>query len=368
VLYSFSGGTDGHQPQAGGLVSDAAGNLYGTTYLGGAYGQGVLFKLDATGRETVLHAFTGGSDGQNPDANLIRDAEGNLYSTAFGGMYGWGVVFKIDSSGKETVLYSFTGGTDGGTPFGGLIRDQAGNLYGTTLSGGSFVCARQSGCGTVFKLTQTGQETVLYSFQGGPDGQGPLGVVAGTAGNLYGTTEEGGGSSFCLYGCGTVFKLDRSGVETVLYSFTGQGDGLFPLAGLVGDPAGNLYGTTYLGGADGYGVVFKIDGTGNEMVLHNFTGGADGATPAASLLRDGAGNLYGTTISGGDLTCNLLGCGVVFRLDPGGVETVLHSFAGGADGVAADASLAHDSAGNLYGTTEFGGVANAGTVFEISRK
>jgi uncharacterized repeat protein (TIGR03803 family) len=251
---------------------------------------------------------------------VIRDSVGNLYgTTGGGGTFGFGTVFKLDTSGKETVLYSFTGGADGEFPEAGLVRDVAGNLYSTTIFGGtSGNC--NGGCGTVFKLDTTGKETVLYSFRNG-DGAYPNSVIRDSAGNLYGTTYGGGPPSFCFgSGCGVVFKVDTTGKETVLYTFTGGADGANPYAGLVRDAKGNLYGTTSYGGdmaacKGGCGVVFKLDKTGKETVLHRFMG-ADGASPYAGLVRDAKGNIYGTTFTGGDLTCVVYvgGCGVVFKL------------------------------------------------------
>src|ERR1017187_6097776 len=247
VLYSFTGGADGGYPHAG-VIRDSAGNLYGTTPFGGT-GSGVVYKLDTAGQETVLYAFTGGADGGTPWAGVIRDSAGNLYGTAtFGGTTGAGVVYEVNAAGLETVLYSFTGGANGGNPYGaGVVRDSAGNLYGTTTFGpGTY------GPGVVFKVDPSGQETVLYTFcslAGCPDGLYPgAGVILDSAGNLYGTTEDGGDTSGCGdgNGCGVVFKLDPSGQETALYSFTGGADGSqqyygYFSAGLIRDPAGNLY-------------------------------------------------------------------------------------------------------------------------------
>jgi uncharacterized repeat protein (TIGR03803 family) len=252
-----------------------------------------------------------------------------------------------------TVLYSFNGGTDGAQPHAGLVRDAAGNLYGTTIRGGG-----GSNLGTVFKLDTTGAETVLYSFTGFPDGAKPrAGLVLDAAGNLYGTTYHGGASDL-----GTVFRLDTTGAETVLHSFSGR-DGQNPYAGLVRDAAGNFYGTTQNGGGDfAAGTVFKLDTTGKETVLHSFTGGSDGANPYAGLIRDAAGNFYATTFTGG-----AYGFGTVFKLDATGNETVLYSFTGGADGGHSRAGLIRDAAGNLYGTTGLGGAFSLGTVFKLSR-
>jgi uncharacterized repeat protein (TIGR03803 family) len=355
VLYSFNSySTDGQSPYAG-LVRDAVGNLYGTTSEGGTSGSGVVFKLDTTGNETVLYSFTGGDDGANPYAGLIRDGAGNLYGTAvYGGALGEGVVFKLHTTGKETALYSFTGGADGANPYAGLVRDAAGNLYGTASAGGSSACSE--GCGVVFKVDTTGKEIVLHTFAGFPtDGEFPYGgLVRDSAGNLYGTTYSGG-----AFDGGVVFRLDATGKETLLYTFTGGADGGNPYAGLVRDRAGNLYGTTITGGsgrcgAEGCGVVFKLATTGKEKVLYSFARGADGVNPNpyGGLVRDAAGNLYGTTVGGG-----AFGSGDVFKLDTTGKKTALYTFTGGADGANPYGGLIRDSAGNLYGTTLSGGGA-----------
>jgi uncharacterized repeat protein (TIGR03803 family) len=299
------------------LISDSNGNLYGTNQIGGDLncwvvgpGCGTVFKVDSTGQYTVLHTFTG-TDGATPRASLILDPAGNLYgTTSDGGASGVGTVFKLDAAGKNfRSLHSFTW-TDGAYPWYGMIWDKnGGNLYGTTNYGGA------SGNGTVFKLDSAGQLTVLYSFTGGADGAyifAPL--IRDAAGNLYGTACLAG-----AYGWGTIFKLDSNGVFTVLYSFTGGADGAVPRGGLTRDAAGNLYGTTESGGSrtgyDGWGTVFKVDSSGWLTVLHTFTGTLDGAIPRAPLLRDNSGNLYGTAEQGGNLACgNGSGCGTVFVL------------------------------------------------------
>jgi uncharacterized repeat protein (TIGR03803 family) len=372
VLYSFAGGSDGAYPEAG-LIKDLAGNLYGTTTGGGiSYGYGTVFELAPDGIETVLYAFTGGSDGNDPYAGLIRDSAGNLYgTTAFGGARHYGTVFELAPDGTETVLHSFTG-SDGADPFAGLIKDKAGNLYGTTEEGGSTSCEGY-GCGTVFELAPDGTETVLHAFTGGNDGDDPIGgLIKDSAGNLYGTTVNGGGTG-CGYGCGTVFKLAPDGTETVLYAFTGGSDGAGPAAGLIKDSAGNLYGTTEGGGGTscnsgyGCGTVFEFAPDGTETVLHAFTGGNDGATPFAGLIKDSAGNLYGTTFLGGTY-----GGGVVFKVAADGTETVLHAFTV-KNGTNPFAGLIKDSAGNLYGTTSGGGNTSCnapygcGTVFRLKK-
>jgi uncharacterized repeat protein (TIGR03803 family) len=360
VLHSFTG-ADGNSPSAG-LTRDAFGNLYGTTVLGGAFGAGVVFKLDPAGEETVLHSFTGGADGGFPQySNLILDQLGDLYGTTTNGgstacFFGCGVVFKLSAIGEETVLHSFTGGVDGADPFAGLVRDAAGIFYGSTESGTA------TGAGVVFRLTPAGNLDVLHSFSGGLDGGNLFGsLILDRSGNLYGASPIGGTSHF-----GLIFKLSPAGKETALYNFTGGNDGTGPIGPLVRDASGNLFGITESGGASGQGVVFKLDPSGKETVLYTFTGGADGGVPTAGLTRDASGNLYGTTLVGGTF-----GVGVVFKVSPTGTETVLYTFTGGADGgFPFGAVLLRDSSGNLYGTTGEGGSTacpfGCGVVFKLT--
>ena len=374
LLHTFQGyPNDGQGPLAR-LILDGAGNLYGTTVIGGTYDWGVIFKLDTAGDEKVLYNFTGGADGATPGfSGLILDMAGNLYGTAWQGgndcgIGTCGVVFKVDTAGNESVLYAFNE-NDGLNPFASLFRDSAGNLFGTTQFGGD------SGHGVVFKLDPTtSKETVLYSFTGGADGGQPSAeLIQDSAGNFYSTTQSGGDFThhYCTAaGCGAVSKLDpATGTETVLYAFTGGADGFDPSGGLVQDAADNFYGTTGAGGAPcaqlgslGCGVVFKLDPMiGQETVLHTFTGGLDGAGPYGTLLLDKTGILYGVAIEGGQ-SCQA-GCGVVFQVDSAtGQQTVLYSFTGGADGYAPEGGLIQDAAGNFYGTTGFGN----GTVFKLT--
>jgi len=367
VLYTFTGGTDGAYPYAG-LVRDKAGNLYGTTYQGGSAGCGgcgVVFRVDKTDTETVLYTFTGGNDGANPYAGVIRDSAGNLYgATEGGGAYGGGVVFKLDTSNTETPLYSFcpTGNCpDGAIPDGNLIRDKAGNLYGTAVYGGAYGFVG----GVVYKVDTTDTETVLHSFAGYPtDGAYPeTALVQDAAGNLYGTTAFGGS-----HGGGVIFKVDTSDNETLLHNFTWGKDGSESYANLIQDAAGNLYGSTVLGGSGGCsgygcGVLFKLSKTGKYTVLYTFTGGADGADPGGTLVRDTTGNLYGVTGTGAD------GWGTVFKLHKTGKLSVLHTFTGGSDGAGPNWVI-RDAAGNLYGTATYGGsgsgLSGYGTVFKIA--
>lgn len=323
----------------------------------------------------VDYAFNG-TDGAAPTATLIEDAAGNLYGTTSSGGSGCGgsgcgVVFKLNTANKETVLHTFTG-PDGATPYGHLLLDGSGNLYGTTSGGGSG-SACQGGCGTVFKIDRSGVESVLHSFTGNPDGTNPrAGLVSDNSGNLYGTTENGG-----AFGFGTIFKIDAGGSETVLHSFAGGStDGADPKAGLILDPDGNLYGTTFTGGSGGYGTVFELDTTNTETILYNFTGNSDGGNPFGGLTRDTNGVLYGTTENGGiygtaenvrvDPLNRPYGCckGVVYQLDGAG-EKALYTFTGGNDGGTPAADLVLYN-GVLYGTTLSGGPGHRGTAFSVT--
>jgi uncharacterized repeat protein (TIGR03803 family) len=311
VLHSFpTKNGDGVDPFAG-VVLDVQGNVYGTTRVGGIK-MGTVFKVDTTGKETILHTFTGtaNGDGANPRAVLTLDAQGNIYGTTYvGGAKNAGTVFKLDTAGVETILHSFTQ-KDGRNPLGSLVFDAQGNLYGTTFAGGA------KNTGTVFKLDTTGKETVLHSFvEPGGDGAFPLGDLAIDAqGNLYGTTISGGDPA-CYQGCGTVFKVDPTGQETVLYRFAGDAGGSTTPTGVIVDAQGNLYGTTNLGGAHGIGSVYKLDAVGNFTVLHSFDGN-DGAF-AEGVVLDGHGNLYGVAGQGGGISCEVSpGCGTVFKLVP----------------------------------------------------
>ena len=361
VMYSFQCGADGSHPY-GGLVQDASsGNLFGTTYYGGASGKGTVFELTPAGVESVLYSFTGGADGGYPPTGLLRDSAGNLFGTALGGgTGGQGVVFKVTAADVESVLYNFTGGADGGYPESSLVEDSAGNLYGTTFNGGA------SGLGTVFMLTPAGVETVLHSFTGGTaDGANPAtGLARDTTGNLYGTTLNGG-----AFGDGVVFKVTTGGVATILHSFTGApGDGSGPAAGVIVDSAGNVFGTTNAGGGLGNGVVFKITPAGVESLLLSFDGHLAGRDPSAGLVEDSLGNIYGTTTFGGNVMCQFSLCGLIFEVSQSGKETVLHNFAGApSDGANPykGSGLIRDTAGNLYGTTFKGGVSNCGTVYKV---
>lgn len=368
VVHAFQGPPDGANPMAG-FIRDSAGNLYATTDGGGAYGWGTVFKVNASGQETVLYSFTGGNDGGHPTATLVRDSSGNLYGTAqSGGKLNWGTVFKLNSAGKLTVLHTFTGGKDGGTPRAGLIRDSSGNLYGTTSAGGA-ACLASPGCGVIFKLTSAGTETVLHTFTGSDGAMPAAALIRDSAGNLYGTTTTGGNLACGTdgpYGCGTVFKLSASGTYTVLHKFNGGSDGMAPSAPVIRDSSGTLYGTTTEGGSScSCGIVFALSSSGKETILYSFKGGSDGSFPQAGLVRDASGNLYGTTEYGG------AGYGTVFQISPTQQETVLHVFDYNTDGAYPLSNLVRDSAGNLYGTTSNNGPSTCnqygcGTVFEVA--
>ena len=413
VLYNFCC-ANGAIPS--GVIFDAAGNLFGTTESGGSLdcgspGCGTVFELtrreDGKWREKVLYNFCtvqDCADGSVPSGGLIFDTAKNLYGTTIEGGTGacnlpsggtCGTVFQLTPGGnghwKEKVLHSFAfDGMDGIYPDGGLILDKAGNLYGTTSEGGTGPCEDDYhdvvGCGTVFQLTPTANgkwaEKVLYSFND-TDGDGPEGLIFDRLGNLYGITGSGGSR-----GVGAVFELSRGKDgkwrEKVLYNFciaSNCADGDVPNGGLIFDAGGNLYGTTYFGGAYGDGTAFRLvpgkNGTWTEKTLHSFNG-RDGRNPDAGLILDAEGNLYGMTwvggASGGDCTL----CGTVFKLTRNGggtwTEKVLHSFTEGrADGILPFGGLIFDAAGHLYGTTAFGGALGGcdgndigcGIVFEI---
>ena len=381
VLYNFKSGSNGWNPVAG-LVFDSAGNLYGTTFRGGGGcpgdGCGTVFELtpsDGKWKESVLLRFKG-MPGILPTAGLILDAGGNLYGTASGSLGGNGMVFKLTrgANGKwnVSVLHAFTGGNDGQEPWGGLVLDAAGDLYGTTAFGGGYGSCKgyfQSYCGTVFELsppsTKGGKwkEKVLYRFQGESDGGNPFAsLILDAAGNLYSTTAIGG-----AYGWGTVFALTHGSngkwTESVLHSFDESTDGAQPFGSLIFDKIGNLYGTTYAGASSRFGTVFKLaprSGGWKETVLHVFQGGSDGGNSYSGLIFDSAGNLYGTTT--GALST---GIGTVYQLAPGSggiwAETILYSFTGDNG---SGAPLIIDSSGNLYGTAG-GGDFGFGIVFEV---
>lgn len=361
MLHTFTG-SDGANPQST-LIQDAAGNFYATTFYDGKSGYGTVFKMAPNHKVTVLYSFAGPPDAANPAGPLLRDKSGNLYgTTVWGGASNQGAVFKLSSTGDETVLYSFAGNTaDGSNPEGGVISDSEGNLFGTTEGGGDGAgCGGYIyGCGIVFEIDTAGHETILHTFNGEGDGAIPwAGLIRDAAGNFYGTTVEGGTA-----GLGTIFKLDTAGSLTLLHSFAGA-DGAYPYGPVIRDAKGNLYGATYQGGSSKVGTVFKLSTSGKVTVLHNFTGNNDGAYPPAGLVRDAAGNLYGTTAQGGS-SSNM---GTVFKVDTANKETVLHSFTTPRQGMLPEAGLLLDKTGNLYGSTYYGGPRNDndGTIFKLT--
>ncbi|HKS72568.1 MAG TPA: choice-of-anchor tandem repeat GloVer-containing protein [Terriglobales bacterium] len=390
TIYTFQG-SDGANPWAG-MILDQAGNLYGTTSNGGTYGNGTVFELMPTSngwQESVLYSFRGHGDGKWPYPGLVMDSTGNLYGVGFEGgpKYspdcingGCGVVFELSPAGGGTwiysVLYTFTGGRNGYGPLGTLVLDSAGNLYGTTREGGD-PTAFDMGGGVVFELAHTSagwKKKTLYAFHGLTDGAVPYGgVTFDSAGNLYGNATLAGDLASCSgQGCGVVYELSptTSGMwnETVLHTFTGS-DGVQPYGSLIFDPAGNLYGATYSGGAfQYYGTVFMLSPSGSGWsftTLHSFQV-SDGEWPQNGLFRDAAGNLYGTTVQGGAKQVG----GVAYELSAQAngtwKETILADFSldlfGGSYPLS---NLVADSAGNLYGTTEFYGSGGAGIVFKI---
>jgi uncharacterized repeat protein (TIGR03803 family) len=382
VLYSFTDGVDGGGPN-GGLVFDASGNAYGTTHFGGndscggqvGGGCGVVFELspNKTGgwSEAPLYAFQDGNDGGFPNAGVILDKNGDILGTAStGGNFtcsiGCGVVYELSKSSgwTEGVLHTFTG-SDGEFPNAVLLLSANGTLYSTTWYGGS------SGNGTVFALTpgsSAWKESVLYSLQGTADGSAPAGgVVADRAGNLYGTTYKYDGDND-----GVTFELRKHAgwKDSVLYTFTNNGGGEDPYAGMIMPAKGTLYGTAIESGPNGGGVAFELTLGKNkkwtEKVLHAFGAAGDGNAPYGGVIADKRGNLYGTTVFGGANNA-----GTTYELSPskGGQwkEKILYSFTGGADGQYPSGSLTLDAAGNLYGATSNGGEYGYGAIFEIVR-
>ena len=362
IVHNFTGASDGGNP-VDGFVMSQTGMLYGTAPSGGDTGHGVVFRVTGKGTETVLHTFAGGTDGAAPNGGVIIDASNTLFgTTTAGGASGSGTVFEVKGT-KETVLYSFAGGADGADPQAGLVMDSAGNLYGTTAQGGA------SGNGTVFELvapTKRGRkwkELVLYSFGAGSDGAVPVSRVNfDTAGNLYGTTSLGGANGY-----GTIFRLTPGAAwtESVLHSFQNADDGAYPYAGMVSDAAGNLYGAATQGGAAGGGTVFALTpskGSWKFSVLYSVPGsGISGSF--RNLLLDDSGNIFGTTHCDGDDNA-----GTVFELAPsdgGWTYTLLYTFTGGSDGEYTISNLVMKN-GKLYGTTQYGGANDAGVIYRLT--
>ena len=385
TLYSFCTASGGNCPDGenlyAGLVQGLDGSLYGTTYQGGTYGGGTVFKIGASGSLTTLYNFcaaSGCADGQSPFAGLTLATGGNfLGTTQGGGTNSYGTVFSITPAGVLTTLYNFCSQTrcaDGGYPYGGLFQAANGVFYGTTFIGGHI--NGQSPEGTVFKITSSGTLATVYQFCHGfgtcTDGSAPLGgVIQATDGNFYGTTFTGGAKEGWPQGLGdvgTVFKLTPGGALTTLFSFDAFPSGCWPRAGLLQGSDGNLYGTTNQRGSTGnYGTIYKISTSGSLTTLYSFcavSGCADGSTPEGPLIQATDGNYYGTTHYGGANNG-----GTVYRITPWGTMTTLYSFcaqAGCADGQYPYAGLFQATDGNLYGTTYQGGAAGKGTVFSLS--
>jgi uncharacterized repeat protein (TIGR03803 family) len=374
VLYTFTGGTDGAYPYAG-LVSDSNGRLYGTTTSGGAYGCGVVFEVSQSNAgawvQTVLHQFNPGVlDGCSPFAELTVDSAGNLYGTTqYGGSSNSGTVFEVQpgpSGWNEKILHNFGAtSTDGINPYGGVILDKAGNLFGTT-----YYCGKYS-AGTVFKLVKqsngTWPERIIHHFNYTAGGEPRSTLAVDSVGRLYGTTEYGG-----AYQHGTVFRMTPTATGgwgfKVLHVFNpSNGDGFSPYAGVVLDTAGNIYGTT-LNGGYGWGTVYRLsqgtNGAWKAKLIHIFVYGNDGINPYGSLAIDPAGNLYGTAWQ--SLFGNIGGAGIVFKLTPSSSgswsETVLFNFVSGGGGNPYSGVIVRN--GVLYGTTYFGGIG-VGVVFSL---
>lgn len=372
VLFNFSNGNDGGRPQSD-LTFDAAGNAYGVTATGGTLGFGTIFKLKPTGhgqwQESVLWNFDG-SLGKNPYGGVTLDRAGNIFGTTvaggFGGICtgdGCGMAYELTKAGLNPI-YSFKGGNDGFGPGNALAADRRGNLFGTTPDGGRFKK------GTVYELTfGHGQwhEKIIHHFTGGADGAvGSLGrLLVDSAGRIFGVTELGGANS-----AGTAYEVTPAAGGTwkftTLYAFKNNGDGAFPYGGLTPNN-GALYGTTYYGGTHGVGTVYVLTnaiGGWKEHVLYSFKGGTDGSLTTTTPIFDAAGNLYGTTSAGGITGCD---CGTVFKLAAGTwKESIVHRFGAGVDGNAPYAGFTTDGHGNLFSSTNFGGINGQGTVFRYT--
>jgi len=382
VLHSFTGGTDGGNPW-GGLTIDRAGNLYGTASLGGTHQLGAVFKLSHSQQGWTfnpLYSFTGSpNDGGSPITSMVFGPDGTLYGvTSGGGPIGFGTAFNVRPPARicsrvlcpwdETVIHEFPDpmGVDGFFPTGSPLFDQAGDIYGTTQDGPHGGTCGGNGCGVVYKLTQSQgswTESIVYNFNPAPDSNLPQGgLIFDSSGKLYGTACEGG-----THNHGTVFQMTTSGVENILYNFRDQSDGQCPAAALIFDPAGNLYSTASDGGTNGGGTAFELmssNGSWNFVLLYSF---AFHALPSG-LTRDSAGNLYGTTYTAG-----AFGYGAVFKLTPsqgGWVYTSLHDFTNGPDGANPVSGVILDGNGNIYGTASQGAqqgcIFGCGVVWEIT--
>ena len=379
IIYSFAGDEDGEYTDSD-LVLDNAGNIYGTTVLGGDFGTGSVFEVSPSGNtwtHTVLYSFTGQADGGQPYKGVTLDAQGNLYGTAVvGGHFGacpedgCGVVYKLANSGgvwTQTVIHYFNG-NDGYGPGSGLTFDAAGNLYGMTPTGGP------NAAGVIYQLTPQPDGSwklhVIHAFTGGNDGASASAgrLLIDASGNIFGVATAGGAN-----GAGTAFRLTHAQNGrwnfTVLYAFKGQPDAGFPYGALSADAAGNLYGTTYYDGANDLGSVYQLSpgpgGKWRERVLYSFKGGTDGSSSISNLVIDNKGALYGTTSEGG-AGCS---CGTIFRVakDVNGnwKESIAYRFQGAPDAGFAYNGMIGDGAGNYYGATVHGGVSNEGAIYKF---
>ena len=366
-LYSFGGQPDGEQPRAG-LVQGTNGNFYGTTYNGGTSNLGSVFRLTPGGSYSNLYSFgSQTNDGAHPSAGLVKGSDGYLYGTTVnGGTNSFGTVFRLGLSGSYSNLYSFQGPpNDGDGPAGGLTRGNDGNFYGVTMGGGT------NSSGTVFRFSTNGTETMLYSFAGSTnDGSEPVApLVLGSDGNFYGTTFFGGITNVASIGfvnplgLGTVFRISPGGSYQLLYLFGSTvPDGFWP-GQLVQASDGNFYGVAFEGGTfTNHGAVFRITPGGSESLFYSFGSQTNDASTPSSLMIGSDGNFYGTSTKGG--TNDI---GAVFRISPGGSETVLYSFGSQPnDGNEPLGWLVQANGGNLYGTTLNGGAGTEGTIFELT--
>jgi len=374
VIYSFLGDDDGEYADTD-LAIDGAGNLYGTTVLGGRFGSGTVFKLAPVAGSwvhSVVYSFTSGADGAEPYKGVTVDAAGNLYGTAVAGGSGsceggCGVAYKLTNSGgvwTQTVLHAFSGGSDGSGPGSRLTIDGKGDVYGMAPIGGAY------GAGTIYQLHQARNGSwrfrVIHDFTGGVDGSnGSAGQMISRGGHLYGAATTGG-----AYGSGTVFQLTPTPAGKwdfqVIYSFQGQPDAGFPYGGLLFDSAGNLYGTTYYDGANDLGSVYQltpsVSGEWTEKVIYSFKSAGDGNSSISNLVLDAAGNLYGTTSEGG------YGSGTIFGLTHGRgwIESLQHLFSGPPDGAFPYAGMVPGLAGEFYGATVHGGAGDDGAIYKFT--
>lgn len=328
------------------------GNFYGVARLGGANNQGTLFRVTPSGGLTVLHVFDGGANGSDPSSGLTQGSDGSFYGTATrggGGLYG--TIFRLTLAGQLTTLYTFSGGANGGLPYAGLALGQDGNFYGATQTLGG------NGYGTIYRFSLTGGLTTIHSFAVNTEGSSISTTLAlGSDGNFYGVARQAGS-----FGYGTVFSATPTGAVTVLYNFRRSEDGVIPVAGLVQGSDGNFYGTTNLGGLYNYGTIFRMNSAGDLTTLHNFDNATNGGRPNASLVQGADGNFYGTAQQGG-----AGGGGTAFRITPGGQLTTFYSFSGNSDGYTPVGALALGRDGNFYGTTRSGPNAAPGAIFRLT--